>query len=184
MTMRYTLDAKQSRFTVQAFAGGLLSAFGHNPVFAIREFAGQVEFDPQTLDTASLVVNVKADSLEVIGDISAKDRRDMESQMREEVLETAKYPEIVFQSTDVALNKIMEGHYHARINGDLSLHGVTSSEEIDAQVIVYGTTLRAHGEFTLRQTDYHIKLVTAVGGTLKLKNELKFSFDIVAHAEQ
>lgn len=184
MTIRYTLDVKQSRFTVQAFAGGLLSAFGHNPIFAVRDFTGYAQFDPETLNNAALVITVKADSLEVIGDISAKDRREMETQMREEVLETSKYPEIVFQSTDVSLDKFMEGQYRARINGDLSLHGVTSSEEIEAQVIVSGNRLRAHGEFRLRQTDYHIKLVTAVGGTLKLKNELKCTFDMVAHAEE
>jgi hypothetical protein len=38
----------------------------------------------------------------------------------------------------------------------------------------------AHGEFSLRQTAYAIKLVSVAGGTLKLKDELKCSFDIVA----
>jgi hypothetical protein len=41
-----------------------------------------------------------------------------------------------------------------------------------------GESLRAQGDFSLKQTDYNIKLVSVVGGTLKVKNELKFSFDI------
>ena len=43
-----------------------------------------------------------------------------------------------------------------------------------------GDILRANGEFTLRQTDYRIKLASVAGGALKLKDELKFTFDIVA----
>ena len=37
---------------------------------------------------------------------------------------------------------------------------------------------------SLKQTDYKIKLVSVAGGTLKLKDELKFSFDIAAQSER
>jgi len=40
--------------------------------------------------------------------------------------------------------------------------------------------LRAFGDFTIRQSDYRIKLASVAGGALKLKDELKFTFDIVA----
>jgi hypothetical protein len=44
--------------------------------------------------------------------------------------------------------------------------------------------LRASSDFTLNQTDYNIKLVSVAGGTLKLKDELKFSFEIVARKQE
>ena len=44
--------------------------------------------------------------------------------------------------------------------------------------------MRANGEFTIRQTDYGIRLISVAAGTLKLKDELKFTFDIVAHRKQ
>ena len=47
-----------------------------------------------------------------------------------------------------------------------------------------GDTLRANGEFALRQSDYRIKLASVAGGALKLKDELKFTFDIVARRKQ
>jgi hypothetical protein len=46
-----------------------------------------------------------------------------------------------------------------------------------------GDTLRAYGEFSIRQSDYGIAPVSAAGGTLKLKDELKFNFDITARTE-
>jgi len=40
--------------------------------------------------------------------------------------------------------------------------------------------LRANGEFPLSQRAYRIKPVSVAGGALKLKDELKCTFDIVA----
>ena len=179
----YRIDSKRSRFTVRAFAGGMLSALGHNPTIAIRDFAGTAQFSPDNLETASLRISIKADSLTVTDDVSDKDRQEIEQKMREEVLETAKYPEIVFESTSVTGEKIFAGQYRGIINGKLSLHGITRDCAVTSQVIVSEDSLRANGEFTLRQTDYGIKLVSAAGGTIKLKDELKFSFDIIARKE-
>ncbi len=46
IAVRYRIDARQSRFTVQAFAEGLFSVFGHNPIIAIRSFGGDARFVP------------------------------------------------------------------------------------------------------------------------------------------
>jgi hypothetical protein len=43
-----------------------------------------------------------------------------------------------------------------------------------------GDTLRAAGEFSIRQSDYEIRPASAAGGTVKLKDELKLSFDVAA----
>jgi polyisoprenoid-binding protein YceI len=181
MTARYRLNAGESRFTVQAFAEGLFSSFGHNPTIAIRDFEGEAECAPDTLEAAKLRVTVKADSLAVTDDIKEKDRLEIEQMMREQVLETARYPEIVFESTSITASRLSGGRYRVRVIGDLTLHGVTGkSLWIQAEVKTTEEGLRAQGEFTLRQTDYQIKPVSVAGGTLKVKNELKFSFDIFA----
>jgi polyisoprenoid-binding protein YceI len=178
--MIYRVEARRSRFIVRAFATGLLSAFGHSPTIAIRDFTGEVRFPPDHLEAASLRLRIKADSLVVTDEVSDKDRREIERQMREDVLETARYPEIIFESATVSAEKVMGSQYRTQINGHLSLHGVTRQCVIAAQVIAGEDTLRASGEFSLGQSNFNIKPVSAVGGTIKLKDELKFSFDIVA----
>src|SRR5689334_20654697 len=179
----YRIEARRSRFVVRAFATGLLSAFGHSPTVAIRDFTGEVQFSPTHPEESSLRLRIKADSLEVTDEVSDKDRREIERQMREEVLETARYPEIVFESTRVAADKVTEGQYRVQITGNLSLHGITRECPINAQMIASEDMLRANGEFPIRQSDFGIKPVSAVGGTIKLKDELKFSFDIVARRQ-
>jgi polyisoprenoid-binding protein YceI len=182
--VRYRLLADESRFTVQAFAEGLFSAFGHDPVIAIRDFTGEVKFTPGTLSDASVQMKIMADSLAVSDEVKEKDRAEIERMMREDVLETAEYPEIVFQSTNISASRLAEGRYRARVIGTLTLHGVTQSNLwIHAEVTMSGERLRAQGEFPLKQTDYGIKPVSVAGGTMKVKNELKFSFDIVAEKQ-
>lgn len=183
MAALYKLDANKSRFTVQAFAGGMLSTFGHNPTFTIRDFMGKARFEPGVLEDSSLQLNIKADSLEVTDDISEKDRHEIERKMHEEVLETARYPEIVFKSGNIKATRISESWYRLEIGGELSLHGVTKSKKIDTRVRLSGDVLRASGSFTLWQGNYNIRRVSALGGALRVKDELKFSFDITAQKD-
>lgn len=177
---RYRLDLIASTFTVQAFAEGLFSAFGHDPIFRVNEFSGEAEFVPGTFENAGLRLVINANSLSVTN-VKEKDRQEIERTMHVEVLEISRYPEIVFESHNISLSRIGEGRYRARAIGDLTLHGVTQKNLwINGEVIASGSELRAKGQCAIKQTDYKIKLVSVAGGTLKVKNEVKCSFDIVA----
>jgi polyisoprenoid-binding protein YceI len=179
----YIIDPNMSRFTIRAFATGLLSGFGHNPTIAVRNYKGTAKLSPENLADASLQMKVQADSLTVTDDVSQKDRQEIETRMKNDVLETSRFPEISFDSTNIVAGPLSEGSLNATISGNLSLHGVQQSLTFNAQVVVNGTTLRGFGEFSVRQTDYDIQLVSVAGGTLKVKDELKVSFDILARQQ-
>jgi polyisoprenoid-binding protein YceI len=182
----YEVNARLSRFQVKAFATGMLSAFGHNPTIAIRDFTGEARFQPDSLEEASLRLKFPAASLAVSNDIGEKDRLEMERAMQEQVLEFHRYPEILFESSAVKVSPTGPGpgQYRVAIDGNLTLRGVTRSQQIGAFVSVNADTFRANGEFTIKQTDYGIKPVSVAGGTLKLKDELKFTFDIAANRKR
>ena len=177
---RYVIDSRASRFTVQAFATGLLARMGHNPIIGIRDFSGEMQFNPDKLEAGGFRLLIKSSSLSVQNDISDKDLREIERLMNQEVLETAKFPEIVYESTAISVTKMADMLCSATINGSLTLHGVTRNQTIVVRVALLGSMLRASGDFTLDQSDYNIKLVSVAGGALKLKDELKFSFEMVA----
>jgi polyisoprenoid-binding protein YceI len=180
----YVIEGRSSRFTVRAFVTGLLAAMGHNPTIGIRELSGGMKFDPEKLEAGSLRIVVKSSSLSVQDDISAKDLREMERLMNQEVLETAKYPEIVYESLNVSITKMADTHYSATLSGNLTLHGVSRSQPINVRVALLGSMLRASGDFSLSQTDYDIKPVSVAGGAVKLKDGLKVSFEIVARRQE
>jgi polyisoprenoid-binding protein YceI len=180
---RFVIDAKRSRFAVQAFATGMLSMMGHNPIIGIRRYRGEMVFAPETAEASRLRLVIESASFSVEDDISEKDRREMERLMKEEVLEVEKYPEIRYDASPIDFTKMDSGLYLAAMNGELSFHGVTRKQRFSARISALGEMLRASGNFTVKQSDYQLKPISVAGGALKLKDELRFTFEIVAHRQ-
>ena len=179
----YQIDARASTFKVRAFATGLLSAFGHSPTIRIGEFSGTAEINPDNLESASLLLRIKAASLTVADDISDKDRGEIQRQMYGDVLEVDTYPEIIFECRKTTIPGSANGPLSVSLEGQLTLHGVTQAQLISARVNLMGATMRASGEFSVSQSAFGIKAVAAPGGTIRLKDELKATFDIVARKQ-
>ena len=183
-SVHYVMDTRASQFTVQVYSGGLLSAFGHSPTIAIRGFSGEAQLNPDDIERSFLKITIDAGSLTVRDDISDKDRREIERAMQQEILETPTYPEIVYECSNIAVTKAGDGNFSVTLCGDLTLHGVTRSQTVPARVALNGDSLRAFGNFSLLQTDYDLKLASVAGGALKVKDELKFSFNILARKKE
>ena len=177
---RYRLDAGQSKFMVRAFSGGLLWFKGHDHFVMARAFSGEAQLTPGAASPASLQMTIRADSLVETRDVFTEQQKQIiNKELREIVLETAKYPEITFKSTEVTGN-LTGGQFEAKIGGDLTLHGVTRNIRIPAQVTLSGDTLRARGEFTVERGDFKVKATSAAHGLVRVRDKLKFTFDIVA----
>jgi polyisoprenoid-binding protein YceI len=181
--LHYVVDARSSRFTVQAFATGILSAMGHHPKIGIRSFTGEVDFNAEAAEASGFRLTMKSNSLGVLDDISDKDRRDIEKMMNEQVLEPSKYADIVYDAPSVSIARIDSALFAAALNGTLTFHGVTRNQTISARIAVFEEMLRASGEFILNQSDFGIKPISVAGGALKVKDELKFSFEMVARKQ-
>ena len=182
--LRFRLDAAQSRFIVRTFSGGLLWFKGHDHFIAVRDFTGEALLTPDAISPASLQFTVRADSLVETREVFTEQQKQIiNKEIRELVLETGKYPEIVFKSTAVSGKPTSGGQYEAQIEGDLTLHGVTRHIIIPALVTLNGRDLRAHGEFFAKRADYNVKATSALHGTIRVRDKLKFIFDIVAHQD-
>jgi polyisoprenoid-binding protein YceI len=182
ISVRYVINSAISKFSVQAFASGLLSAFGHNPIISISDFSGEINL-LEDIDQSQFQITVQAASLKVASDASDKDRREIERTMNEDVLESGRYPEIAYSCSSIASSKTGEGQYWSALNGELALHGVTRNLTVPTRVFISGDTLKAAGSFSILQSDYGIKPVSVAGGSLKVKDEVKFVFDMVARKQ-
>jgi len=178
--LRYRIDASRSNFTAQALAEGMLSFMGHNPTFAVGRYGGEIQLASDNARVDSMLLIAQADTLSLVDKVSDKDASEIENAMRREVLEVSKYPEIVFVSKDISMKQIEGTKYAVEINGSLSLHGETRAQKLRVEAEIVGKTIRAKGELNLKQSDFNIKQVKALGGTLKVKDEVKISFDITA----
>ena len=182
--VKFIVDASGSRFTVQAFATGLLSAFGHNPTIGIRDFEGQVQFVPETYEGALLRLTLRTNAMEVLDEMKIDDRKKMEQLMNESVLDVEHFPTVEYKSKAITVEKQANDLLRANAAGELSFHGVMQPLSLDARIMNLGPILRISGQFSLRQSDYGIKPVSFAGGTLRLKDELKFNFDLVARIQE
>ena len=163
------MDVARSTLTVRAFKAGLFSAFGHN--HEIRAPIARGSFD-ESADLPSVELQVDARQLQVQDpELSAKDRSEVQQTMLgPSVLDSAKFSEIRFRS--LTIEKTGEGKW--RVHGDLTVHGQTRPVLVE----VTGEPGHYRGSATVKQTDFGIKPVSAAGGAIKVKDEVRVEFEI------
>ncbi len=182
-TQRYRLDASQSKFIAHALRGGLLWFKGHDHLVAVREFTGEAQMTPDTITPASLEIIAKAASMvETNSVFTDQQKQIINKELREIVLQPDQYAEITFRSTSVIGKSAGGNQYDLKITGDLTLHGVTRKITIPTHITVTGNDLRAQGEFSVNRDDFRVKATSAAHGLVRVRNKIKFTFDIVGHA--
>lgn len=179
---RFILDPSQSKFIAHAQRGGVLWFKGHEHLVAAREFSGEAQLNTASLTASSLQLIVKTDSMVETSDAFTEQQKQIiNGELREIVLEPAKFPEIVFRSTGVKGKQLGAVQYELKIAGKLTLHGVTRAIVIPAKVTVSGKDLRAVGEFSINRSDFKVKATSAFHGMIRVRNKVKFTFDIIGH---
>ncbi len=155
-----TYDATSASCTVFTYREGLLAAVGHDLRLAVGRFTIDVGAPdaPDAIDA-----RFAADSLRVDGDVSEHDRRTIERNAREDVLDARRHPEIRFRATQV----VRDGR-RARISGELTLHGATRPLSIDAE----DDGQRWTAEVRLDQRQFGIKPFSAMLGTLRVRADV------------
>jgi polyisoprenoid-binding protein YceI len=176
----YRLDAARSKFVIRAFAGGPLWFKGHDHFVAARDFDGEARLTPGAVSPASLTLTVRASSLAETRDVfTDQQKKIIDGELRDIVLEPDKYPEITFKSTEVSA-EARGGTFMVKLGGDLTLRGVTRHVSIPAEVTLDGQDLRARGEFEIKRGDFKVPATSAFHGTVRVRDRLKVMFDIVA----
>jgi polyisoprenoid-binding protein YceI len=179
-TQRYRLDSSQSKFIAHAMAGGLLWFKGHDHLLAVREFSGEAQLTPDQINHASLEITAKTGSMEETSSVFTDQQKQIiDKELREIVFQPDQYPEIVFRSTQVSGKKSAGDEYDLNITGNLTLHGVTHQITIPAKITFSGSDLHAVGEFSIDRADFKVKATSAVHGLVRVRDKIKFTFDII-----
>jgi polyisoprenoid-binding protein YceI len=158
-----TFDAAAVDCRVSVFREGLLTSMGHDVTFQVTSLAMDIG------DDDGVTVDLDAGSLRVITEaVKESDRKDIEKNT-EKTLEARKHPKIQFRSVSV----VRDGD-RARIEGDLTLHGVT--KQISVQATDDGQ--RWNAKVTLDQREFGIKPFSAMLGALKVKPEVEVTISV------
>lgn len=165
---KHAIDTGKSVMTVRLKTSGIFSAFGHDHEIAAPIAGGSADVSSHP----SVELRADARSLRVRDPkASEKDRSKIqETMLGPEVLDSQRYPQILFRST--AVESMGSGQW--RVRGNLSLHGQTRP------VTVQVTEKAGHyvGQASFKQSGFGIKPVRVAGGTVRVKDEVRIEFDI------
>ncbi|HKR51161.1 MAG TPA: YceI family protein [Pseudonocardiaceae bacterium] len=140
----------------------MLTAVGHDLTLQVTSLSLDVKADAITadFDAGSLRVTTEA--------VSASDRKKIERNAQD-TLETRRYPTIGFRSVSV----VRDGD-RARIEGDLTLHGVTAPISVEAR----DDGKNWHAKIILDQRKFGIKPFSAMLGALKVKPDVEVDISV------
>lgn len=178
-TVRFRLVPDQSTFIVHANRAGLAYFKGKSHRIAVKDFDGEASMSLDSVSPASLTMNIRSASLGETDPVFTDQQKGIiNKELNEIVLETAKYPEITFKSTDIQ-GSMKNGAFEVKVTGNITLHGVTRPITIPAVVTVNGDTFRAKGHFELNRKKFGVKATEAFHGLVKVRHVIKFEFDIM-----
>jgi polyisoprenoid-binding protein YceI len=180
----FRVDPASTSVVIQVGRGGLLSFAGHNHEVAAPAVEGRIWLNSVDLSRSRVALQFDARALKVTGrgepagDVAEVQR----TMLSDRVLDVTRYPNITFESDQVSPQKRSADGFTLRVDGRLTLHGVTKPVSIPVVVRLDGNRMTASGQATVRQSEFGIRPVTAAGGTVRVKDEVGVTFSIVAGA--
>jgi hypothetical protein len=174
------IDVNKSSLKIRVFKTGAFSLFAHDheieaPIEEGRINERKIE-EGKADSSAHASVQLRADSrkMRVLDpEVSTEKRSEIQHTMQgPTVLDVEKFPTISYDSTSVT----SRGENHWEVRGDLTLHG--KKETVTVEVSLQDGHYR--GSASLKQSSFDISPISIAGGTVKVKDEVKIEFDIVA----
>lgn len=166
-------DPDSAECLVFSYKEGLLSSMAHDLKIRVTRFSIEVDdatheitatFDAGSLEVVSAMKDGREDAK-----LSDGDKRDIESNIRKDVLRSSRHPEVRFRSTRAERKA---GDWE--IEGELTLNGTRRS--IRTTATVQGDDLVA--EVLLHQPDFGIKPYRAALGALRVQAEVKVRLSV------
>lgn len=136
---------------------GYIGFYSHTPLEDIKADNNQVA---SILDasTGELVLQVLMKSFKF-------DKALMEEHFNENYVESEKFPKSTFKGKIISLTDIdlaKPGVYKAKVDGELSIHGVTKNVSQSGEIEVSGEGISARSKFIIVPEDYDIEIPAVV----------------------
>ena len=132
-----------------------------------------VDADNPAASSATLSIDARSIQIvEAVGgmkSLSDKDRRDIDKNINEKVLQTSKHPELKFESTSVS-----GSGPNFNVAGNMTVVGTT--RPVNVALTVNGSDVIA--KTSISQKDFGIKPFSAMLGAIKLRDDVDFELQV------
>ena len=181
--LTYLLHAASSSVKVFTGSSGALGFLGHDHVIAVPSFTGEARIDTTDLKQFALTIEAPADSLRVIEEKDAGDRRKIESDMKQDVLESPAFPTIALRGVGFrpagpdSGQAIAWGMHKGHLQLEINLHGVSRTIEVPLQLELDPNQVRARGKFAITHADFNLPR-KKVAGVVNVAEKLEIEYDV------
>ncbi|MCB2221015.1 MAG: YceI family protein [Bacteroidetes bacterium] len=156
---------------------GHIKFYSETPVETIEAHNHQVN---SVLDssTGDLVFKVLMKSFEF-------EKALMQEHFNENYVESDKFPNAIFKGKVLNIDEIdfaTKGEYKARVEGDLTIHGVTNKIKEEGTLIIDGDQVKAKSAFIIKPADYQIKIPKTVINNIAEEIEVTVDLSLEAMA--
>jgi polyisoprenoid-binding protein YceI len=177
----YTIDIEGSRITAQLTQEGFLAKLRPRNEVEVKSFNGKIQVSPSDEADIAVVLESEVRSMTNIDkDMSDFERNEFHNILHNLVLESEKFPTIKFASISVTDVQRSDESRRFTLNGDLTIREVTRRVAVPVNVTIRNQELRATGEGRFKQSEFGIKPYVGGLGAIKIADEIKVNFVIVA----
>lgn len=185
----YQIDPRASDVRLLVYRDGVLSTFGHNHVVSLREFTGTIRLQPK-LAQSRIELDIPVDRI-VVDDAEVRrgEGQDFASQPSEgdiagtrtnmlsaALLNAARFPAIKVIGTSGPV----DANNAAMIEISAQLVGQEVKLSLPATLKIDGDQLEASGEVALSHKQLGLKPFSALLGSLRVAEQMKFKYRIRA----
>src|SRR5262249_26177351 len=180
-TLTYTIDLAHSQVAVTLTQEGFLARRYPVHRVEVKNFNGKVEVSEKDETQVAVAVEAESKSLTNVDQgMTEFERKEFHSILNDIVLESSKFPKIKFVSVSLSDVRKSGETRNFTLNGDLTLRDATKRVSFPVTVTMSKDQLRATGEAKFKQSDFGIKPYSGKLGMIKIGDEVKVSFTIVA----
>lgn len=171
------VDSAHSLVIIEVHRAGMFSSLGHDHVVASRDVAGYVSVSTGVADLYVPLDNLVVDDpglRSAAGMNTQPSQQDIEGTRRNMLTRTLDAAHFPFALIHIARN---DG---GRLKVTITLHGITRSYAVAAQLDTVPGGISVAGGMSLNQSDFGIAPLAVLGGVLKVRDRLDLRFRILA----
>jgi len=148
----FQIDPALSTVVVHVGRAGLFAFAGHDHEVAVPGVRGSIVLDPSDLALSRVTMQFEATSMRVTGrGEPQEDVPDVQRTMlSDRVLDVQRYATIAFRSDRISIQERSSDGFRLRVEGRVTLHGMSRPASIPVAVRLSGDRMTATGTATIR----------------------------------
>lgn len=173
------ISPNESLVTIEVWRAGTLARLGHDHVVASHDLHGYVALDEGRADLIMPLAKLAVDEPALRAEAGFDTQPTSEAiegtrhNMLTKVLDADRYP---FALIHVTRSDPAASTLHVSI----TLHGVTRTFDVPAQIETGSNLIRVSGQLALNQTDFGMTPFSVLGGAIQVQDRMDLHFRIVA----